>query len=90
MHLSIARAVAFTQGINEAILADDQAKLQGLLFPLVANENELDRVDVLDLNGQQILGIYRPPGTRNVEDYRTVTGTDLSDWMFTRQVARWE
>jgi signal transduction histidine kinase/methyl-accepting chemotaxis protein len=79
LHLSTSRVIAFTEGIDEAILAGDQAQLQSLLFPLVANDN-IDRVDVVDTDGFQLLTIYRPPGTSDVEDYRTRSGANLKDW----------
>jgi len=86
LHLSTARTIAFTQGIDQAILAEDQVQMQLLLFPLIANDNEIDRVDVLNLDGQQLLGIYRPPGTNSVKDYRTSTGVDLSDLIIIQKV----
>jgi signal transduction histidine kinase/HAMP domain-containing protein/sensor domain CHASE-containing protein len=86
LHLSMARSVAFTQGIDEAILAEDQGQLQVLLFPMMANDNQIDRVDVLDLDGQQLLGIFRPPGTSNVNDYRISTDADLSDKIMIQKV----
>jgi len=86
LHLSTARTVAFTQGIDEAIQAEDQVQMETLLFPLIANENQIDRVDMIDLDGEQLLGIYRPPGTSNLKDYRISTGTDLSDWIIVQKV----
>ncbi len=79
LHLSALRAIAFTEGIDEAILAGDRDKLQSLLFPLVANYG-VDRVDVVSVAGLQLLEIHRPPGTNTVEDYATTNGTDLRDW----------
>jgi len=86
LHLSTARTVAFTQGIDQAILAKDEMQLQLLLFPLIANDNEIDRVDVVDLKGHQLLGIYRPPGTNSVKDYRTSKGADLSELVVIQRV----
>ncbi len=79
LHLSALRAIAFTEGIDEAILAGDREKLQTLLFPLVANYN-VDRVDVIDADGLQLLEIHRPSGTSAVEDYISTDGADLRDW----------
>lgn len=79
LHLSTLRAIAFTEGIDEAILAQDQEKLRTLLFPLVANY-DVDRVDVVNAAGFQLVEINRPPGTNDVEDYIATDGADLRDW----------
>lgn len=79
LHLQALRTIAFTEGIDEAILAGNREKLQTLLFPLVANYG-VDRVDVVRAEGIQLLGIYRPPSTSDVEDYAASDGADLRDW----------
>jgi len=79
LHLSALRAIAFTEGIDEAILAGDREKIQTLLFPLVANYN-VDRVDVVNAAGLQLLEIHRPPGTTDVEDYVATGEANLTDW----------
>lgn len=85
LHLSALRATVFTDGLDQAILAGDQEKLQALLFPLVAN-NHIDRVDVVNTDGLQLLTIYQPPGTDTVEDYKTSEGADLTDWPIVAKV----
>jgi signal transduction histidine kinase/methyl-accepting chemotaxis protein len=80
LHLSAWRSIAFTVGIDEAILAGDQAQLQSLLFPLVANNNNIDRVDVVNAEGLQLFTIYRPPGRNTVGDYTTASGANLKHW----------
>ncbi len=78
-HLALARAVAFTQGIDQALLNNDRMQLEGLLFPLVANDGKIDRVDVIDAERRPLVGIYRPPGSRTVGDYRAAVQTSLPD-----------
>jgi signal transduction histidine kinase/methyl-accepting chemotaxis protein len=85
LHLSTSRVIAFTEGIDQAILSGNQAQLQSLLFPLVANDN-IDRVDVVNADGFQLLTIYRPPGTSAVEDYLTTSGANLRDWPIVSKV----
>ena len=68
LHLSVLRAIAFTEGIDEAILADDRARLESIVFPHVINNN-IGRVEVINADGLQLLEIRRPPGTKAVEDY---------------------
>ncbi len=84
-HLSGLNVIAFTEGIEQATLEGDRAKLRTLVFPLVVTNN-LDRVDLVDLEGRQLLEIHRPPGSTNVEDYTTSAGTDLSDWPIVEKV----
>jgi signal transduction histidine kinase/HAMP domain-containing protein len=85
LHVSQLNAIAFTLGIDEAILADDREQLQTLVFPLVLNNN-VDRVDIVDLEGRQLLEIHRPPGAESVEDYAMTSGADLSDWPIVQKV----
>lgn len=84
-HLSGLNVIAFTEGIEQATLEGDRDKLRTLVFPLVVTNN-LDRVDLVDLEGRQLLEIHRPPGSTNVEDYTTSAGTDLSDWPIVEKV----
>jgi signal transduction histidine kinase/HAMP domain-containing protein len=79
LHLRVLRSIAFTEGIDEAVLAGDQEELGDLLFPLVANES-VDRVDIVSSDGSQLLEIHRPPGTNAVEDYIESHGADLAEW----------
>ncbi|MBI1879842.1 MAG: hypothetical protein HYR94_16750, partial [Chloroflexi bacterium] len=78
-HLSQLNAIAFTEGIDEAILADDRDKVKALVFPLVINNN-IDRVDIVNIDGLQLLEIHHPIGATAVEDYITSFGADLSNW----------
>jgi hypothetical protein len=68
LRLSVLRAIAFTEGIDEAILTDDRARLESIVFPHVANNN-IGRVEVINADGLQLLEIRRPPGAKAVEDY---------------------
>lgn len=79
LHLQAFRAMAFTEGIDEAILVGDQERLRTLLFPLVANYG-VDRVDVIRHDGLQLLEIHRPPGADGVEDYVQSSGEDPAAW----------
>lgn len=78
-HLSILRSLAFTEGIDEAILAQDRDKLTNLVFPIVVNSS-VARVDIIDLEGRQLVSIHRPPGTASVKDYKTTAGADPTTW----------
>ncbi len=85
--VSAVRTIAFTEGVAEAIVAGDRAKLQTLVFPLVADPTKnIDRVDVVDLDGRQLLAIHHPPGARTVQDYTMSQGADLSEWPIVQKV----
>ncbi|HXV44686.1 MAG TPA: cache domain-containing protein, partial [Anaerolineae bacterium] len=85
LHLSHYNAIAFTEGIDEAILTNDRDKVQSLVFPLVVNNN-IDRVDIVNMDGLQVLEIHRPSGATSVEDYTMSNGADLSDWRTVQSV----
>jgi signal transduction histidine kinase/methyl-accepting chemotaxis protein len=78
-HLSNLNAIAFTEGIDQAIFARDEQELKDLVAPVFVN-NKIDRVDVVDADGLQLLGIQRPLDNDTVADYRTTSGADLRDW----------
>ena len=55
-HLSVLRAIAFTEGVAEAAQANDEAALNRLVLPITAN-NRAEYVEVLDANGRRIFGL---------------------------------
>ncbi|MDX1521078.1 MAG: ATP-binding protein, partial [Anaerolineae bacterium] len=81
----VIRAVAFTEGVNEAVATNDQARLQALLFPIVAN-SKVDRVDIVAADGQHLLTLSRPPGSSNVQDYAVIKGVNLSERTIVQKV----
>ncbi|MEW5960511.1 MAG: HAMP domain-containing protein, partial [Chloroflexota bacterium] len=85
LHVSQLNAIAFTLGIDEAILTADQEQLQTMVFPLVLNNN-IDRVDIVNLEGRQLLEIHRPPGAEAIEDYVMTKGVDFSSWPVVQKV----
>lgn len=84
-HLTWVNLIAFTEGIEVAILDNDEDKLESLVSPLVYT-NKPDRVDLIDLTGRQLLEIHRPPDSTDVKDYITSAGADLSDWPIVQKV----
>lgn len=68
-HLTVLRAIAFTEGVDEAILGSNQERLRALIFPIIANDNVIDRVDVINSAGLRLITIRRPPSTSSVNDY---------------------
>lgn len=84
-HLTWVNLIAFTEGIDAAILDNDSVKLESLVSPLVYT-NKPDRVDLIDMEGRQLLEIHRPPNSTDVKDYTTSAGADLSDWPIVQKV----
>jgi len=85
LHLSIFRAIAFTEGVDQAILSNDREKLQMLVFPHVVNNN-IGQVEIVNADGLQLLEIRRPPGSKDTGDYVKTNGADLSDWPIVQKV----
>lgn len=73
------RIIVFTEGIEEAVVEQNKEQIQALLFPLVVNK-DIDRVDILDQNGDYLLGIQRSAGSNSIEDYMTVDQENDVDW----------
>jgi signal transduction histidine kinase/methyl-accepting chemotaxis protein len=88
-HISELNAMAFTIGVPEAIRTNAAEKLQSLVLPLMVNNavnNKIDRVDIVNADGQQLLEIHHPSGSNRVEDYTTSQGADLSDWPIVQKI----
>lgn len=78
-HLQVLRAIIFTEGIDAAILEGDQEKIYRLLFPLMVNY-DVDRIDVVNSDGIQLLEMLAPAGAAGVQDYTVTNGADLRGW----------
>lgn len=57
-HLEVVRAVAFTEGVTEALLAGDSSRLSALALPQAANAN-IDGLEIYDAAGLRIFGVRR-------------------------------
>lgn len=55
-HLEVVRAIAFTEGVASATRTESAARLRALIEPIAANKRA-ELVEVLDANGQRVLGI---------------------------------
>ena len=73
-HLDQLRVMALTGGVWEAFSSRDAADLQNTLAPL-AIEAGAQVVAAVGLEGQDLLTLYRQPGT---DEYAVSTGTDYS------------
>lgn len=72
--LQEAQRIAFTQGIPNAIQANDAETLQVVLDPLATTAN-LDSVILLNTTGQEIIGLLNNP---DANAFSLSTNTDLS------------
>ncbi|HET9476113.1 MAG TPA: HD domain-containing phosphohydrolase, partial [Dehalococcoidia bacterium] len=70
-HLETVRAVAFTEGVADAVVADDAAALSRLVGPLAAN-GKVERLEVLNSSGQRIK-------TLSITEEGSLIYEDLSD-----------
>ncbi len=52
-HLESVRAISFSEGVDSAIVAGDEATLRNIVRPIAANES-VERVEVLDAEGQRV------------------------------------
>ncbi len=73
------RVIASTAGVGEAAAANDLSRLQEILVPLKMNYGN-DSVVVLDLGGQEIVGLWHLPDSTRVEDFALSTGRSFSEW----------
>jgi signal transduction histidine kinase/HAMP domain-containing protein len=84
-HFSNLNTIAFTEGIDQAIVSRNYTRLKELVQPIAVN-SQIDRVDVVGVDGLPLLAVYRPPGTRDVDAYQMSRGADLGDWQIVQKV----
>ena len=78
-HLKALRAMAFTEGVNDAVASKDIHTLKKLLVPVAVN-HKVHSAEVTDDLGRELLGFRHHKGSDDVRDYTLTTGTDLSTW----------
>ncbi|MFN8617515.1 MAG: HD domain-containing phosphohydrolase [Dehalococcoidia bacterium] len=57
-HLEVIRAVAYTEGLSDALLAGDSSRLSALALPQAANAH-LDGLEIYDSAGVRVFGVRR-------------------------------
>ncbi len=70
-HLETVRAVAFTEGVAEAVQASDTAALNRLVTPIAVNAG-IERLEVLDPRGQRLTAL-------RLTDRRSLTYEPVTD-----------
>ncbi len=79
----VVRAMAFTDGVPEAIEQHDEATLRRLLVPLLANEH-VQRADVVDAGGSSLLALQAAEDQRT--QYANAAPGDTNAWGIVQQV----
>jgi putative nucleotidyltransferase with HDIG domain len=70
--LATQRVLAYTEGVQEGIQAENAERLRELIYPIVVNSQE-EAVDILDLQGVTAVSLHHRPGG-NIEDYEFSRG----------------
>jgi putative nucleotidyltransferase with HDIG domain len=81
--LKVARAMAFTEGVPQAVIEGNATRLKDLVSPLATNER-VDRAVVVDATGKLVMDVANgePPAT----DQPAATPSDPSQWGVVQQV----
>ena len=83
--LETLRLLAYTQGLPEAVMAEDAERLRELALPLAINYQE-DAIEILDIQGVSQLSLRHRTGG-NIEDYIPSRGENIfTQWEFVRNV----
>ena len=83
--LELLRSIAHTQGVPEAVSADDAETLRQITLPIAVNGG-LEAMEILDAEGVSLLSL-RQQADGDFEDYYASRGEDLfQDWGFVQQV----
>lgn len=76
VHLEVLRAMAFTQGVPEAMLARDTTTLNEFLMPIVRNTT-VEAFSVIDRQGREL---FTQTLDREANQYLFSEGADFSGW----------
>ncbi len=86
-HLTQLRAMAFTQGVDEAIVGRDTAELTKLLQPYWFN-SQLSTLVVFDTAGQPLLSWQRTDTDSPTATPATLPVADLPSWWIVQQIVQ--
>ncbi|MFV2044874.1 MAG: cache domain-containing protein, partial [Anaerolineales bacterium] len=83
--LELLRSIAHTQGVPEAVSADDAETLRQITLPIAVNGG-IEAMEILDIEGVSLLSL-RQQADGDFEDYYASRGEYLfQDWGFVQQV----
>lgn len=81
--LEVLRQAAFTEGVREAIMAKDSARLEELLTPVAAVKGDVDSISVIDEDGVELLTLGKDPNTLQLLKGQ---GVDFSSLELTQKI----
>lgn len=84
--LATVRAIARTQGVADAVAADQVSRLRALVYPIAVN-NGLDRVEITDLKGRRLYALHRDNPLGSALHYTESEELDVYDWELVRLIA---
>ncbi|MBN1483494.1 MAG: HAMP domain-containing protein [Chloroflexia bacterium] len=83
--LTSLRAIAYTQGVSEALQQQDQQRLSDLACPIALNAG-LDLVHIVTLDGTAVLSLRRDTTSESPGLYYEESGFYTGDWPVCQQV----
>jgi signal transduction histidine kinase len=83
--LKLLRQIAYTEGVADAVEADDRGALDKLVRPIAIN-GKVDVVEIAGRDGHEILGLFHNPNARDVREYDWHANSDLIAWDAVRKV----
>jgi signal transduction histidine kinase len=83
LKLEILRQAAFTEGVTEAIIAKDSARLEELLTPVAAVKMDADSISVIDEKGVELITLGKDPNTLQLLKGQ---GVDFSSLELTQKI----
>jgi putative nucleotidyltransferase with HDIG domain len=82
-HLSVVRSVSFTNGVSDSVANGDAVSTNLLVNPIAVNTS-IERLQVLNEDGERLVGLSR--GGTSGAAYETITGDDPSGWQLVQRV----
>lgn len=77
--LASLRNIAWTQGVDTAVVEGDREQLRELAYPIVANAG-LDLVEITTLDGSGLFSLHRDTSTPTSLEYEELSGLSFGDW----------
>ncbi len=75
------RLLAYTQGVADAVAAEDAERIRALTLPIAVNE-QAEAIEILNRDGTSVLSLRHASGAP-VEDYSATRGTNaFAEWPF--------
>jgi adenylate cyclase len=83
--LASLRAIAWTQGVDTAVIGGDVATLRDLVYPIATNAG-LDLVEITTLDGRGLVSLHRDLSTPTSIQYEEQAGLSFTGWPLLERV----